>query len=101
MKQGQTAHGYTIIEVLIVLAVTGVLLASALRLISGQQARTEFSQSIRDVQSQINDVMNNVSSGYFATGGKVGCTTSSSGPTLSSTPPSGGSGTSKDCILIG
>jgi type II secretory pathway pseudopilin PulG len=106
MKQGQTAQGYTqpvgsqlagytIVEVIIVMAITAALLISALALISGQQQRTEFSQSINDINSQIQDVMNDVSTGYYANTGNFTCDATGlhSG--------TNNQGTNKDCIFIG
>jgi len=99
MNKGLTSHGYTIIEVLIVLAVTSALLVSAMILISGRQAKTEFSQAANDIQAQVSDVINNVSTGYYASRGNFSCTNNSGVPN-----PSIGSdelGTKKDCILLG
>ena|SRR5476651_379650 len=46
-------YGFTIVEVLIVLAVTGILFASTLSLMSGRQNRAEFTQAINNIKSQI------------------------------------------------
>jgi hypothetical protein len=58
-------EGYTIVESMIFLAVTGAILVSAMLLIGGQQRRSEFNTGIRDIQSQINDIINDVSTGYY------------------------------------
>jgi type II secretory pathway pseudopilin PulG len=65
--------GYTIVESLIFLAVTSSLFIGAASLIGGQQARTEFSQSIRDIESRIRDVANDVSTGYYANTNSFSC----------------------------
>ena len=67
--------GFTIVEVIIVLAVSSVLLVSALSLVGGQQKKAEFTQALSDIQSQIDGVMNNVATGYYANPGNFQCTT--------------------------
>jgi hypothetical protein len=96
------ANGYTITETLIFLAVSGALFASAFILISGRQARAEFQYGIREFSSQIQDVMNDVSTGYYYHPGSLRCTvgTGPSAP-LVFTPVSNEQGANKDCIFIG
>lgn len=102
MKRGLRTEAYTIIEVLIVLAVTGVLLVAAMLVMAGQQRKTEFSQSIHDIESQVSDTMNDVSTGFYPNTNNFSCTATPSGPALA-----GGSGVTnnqganKGCIFIG
>lgn len=93
-------QGYTIVETLIFLSVTGALFASAMLTISGQQAKTEFSQAIRDIQTQIQDTANDVSTGYYSNPGNIQCTNVGGKPDLS-TAGSDTQGTNQDCIFIG
>ena len=99
MRLRAKAYGFTIIEVLMVLAVTSILLASAIAVISGQQQRTEFNQAIRDIESQIRDTINDVSGGLYNNTGNFVCTSSGNGPLLAAGANS--QGTNKDCIFIG
>jgi type II secretory pathway pseudopilin PulG len=104
MKSGSRASGFTIVETLIVLAITGAMFISAAIMISGRQAATQFSQGIRDFEAQLRQTMSEVSSGFYPSGQAVTCT---------STGPNGGpvirgngnlqntQGTNKDCIFIG
>ncbi len=69
-----TISGYTIVEVMIFLGVSGALFFSVMLLVSGQQGRTEFSQSIRDFQSTIEDTANDVATGYYTSSGSFICT---------------------------
>ncbi|MCA9337297.1 type II secretion system protein [Candidatus Saccharibacteria bacterium] len=99
-RRHSATGGYTIIEVMIFLAVTGVLLVSALYVFSGRQGRTQFTQGVQEASSKIRDVMNEVSSGYFQSNGDFTCQASASGPTF----PSGQQtnlGQNTDCIFIG
>jgi hypothetical protein len=61
----KNTKGYTIVELLIVTATSAVIAMSAFTLISGQQAKNEFQQSVRDFESKITDLANDVSKGYF------------------------------------
>jgi type II secretory pathway pseudopilin PulG len=74
MIGGASRRGYTIVEVMIFLAVSGGLLTFAALFLSGKQARTEFAQSIRDTESQIQDIINDVATGYYANTGNFQCT---------------------------
>jgi len=65
--------GYTLIEVMIFLAISGVLFVSAVVLIQGQQGRTQFSQSIRDIDSKLAQYVNEVSASFFPSSDKYSC----------------------------
>ncbi len=99
MKTGWQAQGYTIVEVMIFLAVSSVLLVSAFNLIGGQQRKTEFAQAIRDVDQVIQDVIGNVQTGYYPSLGNFTCSSSSSGPSFSS--GSTNQGENKGCMFLG
>ncbi len=89
--------GYTILEVMIVLAVTGSLFFSAALMLGGRQAQTEFSQSARDYESKIQSVVSEVTQGYYPS---VSCLAPASGKVQ---VPSGASstGASTGCIFLG
>lgn len=99
MTQGLRTHGFTIVESLIFLAVAGGLVSMAFLFINGQSVKTQFSQSIRDVQQQIDGVIDNVSSGYYASSNNFTCTATSDTLTISSV--SSTRGTNKDCMFVG
>ncbi len=97
---GKGVFGYTIVEALIFLAVSGLLLVSVAGLISGRQERTMFANAVNDVQQDLLDMFNDVNSGYYPSDGKVGCNVSGGAVSLS---PSGGqeSGANSGCMFIG
>lgn len=66
--------GYTIIEVMIFMVVSGGLLVSVLGSISGQQQKTRFQTGVRDFESQIQDMINDVETGYYPSNGDPGTT---------------------------
>lgn len=102
MIQGgqDTAHsGFTIVETLIVLAVTGILFVSAVLLISGRQAKTEFVTSINSFQQQLQQIINETASGYYPNNGDFRCSGASHPVTLL-----GGAnqqGTNSGCLFLG
>ncbi|HSX43100.1 MAG TPA: type II secretion system protein [Candidatus Saccharimonadales bacterium] len=103
MKVGGTPraeNGFTIVETLIVLAVTGLLFISAVILISGRANKTQFTTSANDLKQQFEQIINEASSGYFPDSGSFTCT---------STPPimpklkdgAQKQGTNGGCVFLG
>ncbi len=92
--------GFTVIEVMIVLAVTGLLFISSVALISGKQNQTAFDQAIREIQSQIQQTVNEVSIGFYPNLGNVQC--NGTGGTVTLTNATGtGQGANAGCIFLG
>jgi len=91
--------GFTVVEVLIVLAVTGLLFVSAASLISGRQNQAAFDQGIQQVQSQLQQVINDVASGYYPNLADFTC--KNTGGLLTITGGSTAQGTNGDCLFIG
>lgn len=94
-------QGYTIIETIIFLAVTGAVFASTIGIISGQQARTEFTQAVRDVQTRLQDISNDVSTGFYHNTGTLKCHKTPGGPQITPSPGTDTQGTNEDCIFLG
>src|ERR1700761_7227045 len=104
MKRGghRTATaGFTIIEVLIVLAISSALLISAAALISGRQAKTEFMTGINNTQQQIQQIINETASGYYPNAGNFTCTGSLVGGVVSFSNAASQQGTNAGCIFMG
>lgn len=59
--------GYTIVEVMVVLGVTGVMFTSAVLIFQHQQGRTSLSQSLYDLASRIQSYASEVNSGVYPT----------------------------------
>jgi prepilin-type N-terminal cleavage/methylation domain-containing protein len=101
MRQARSS-GFTIIEVMIVLAVTSLLFLSASALISGRTNQTEFDQSTRALQQQIQDTINEVSSGDFSAAIGANAYTCTAGVGSITFGPGGtGQGTNQGCIFVG
>ncbi len=103
MKKAQS--GYTIIEVLIVLGISGILFVSAATVFTAGRKGTEFSQSIYDIQSKIKQYAVQVSTGNFLESTQYVCSRDlSSGRAKLSLPAAGVSataGSNEDCIYLG
>jgi pilin/secretion family protein with methylation motif len=96
----RVSSGYTIIEVMIFLAISAALMGAALNLVSGRQSETEFNQKMRDTQSKIQDWLNDVSTGF--TGGdpsQLNCSDKGNGgrPYVVSGTPSA----DPECVFLG
>lgn len=100
LRTRRLGAGYTIVETLIFLAVSSALFVSAMLLISGQQQKTEFANAIRDIDSQIQDVINDIATGYYSRGVDFSCSGGGSGPVLNSAGDPG-QGKNIDCIFMG
>ncbi|HEY1064065.1 MAG TPA: hypothetical protein VGE30_02075 [Candidatus Saccharimonadales bacterium] len=106
MKQAERGRGagYTVLETLIFLAVTGAMFASAMAFISGRQARTEFAAAVRDFEASMNDIANDVATGYYVNaledGRQIDCTVVGGDIVLGGTAGDE-QGTNKGCIFIG
>jgi len=88
--------GFTIVEVLIVLAISGMLFVSAAILINGRQNKTMFMSAVNDFRQQLQQIINQTQSGYYG-GTSIPCTGNVSGtPPNVTVPSSNGS-----CIFLG
>lgn len=99
MHRGRSrSGGYTVIETMIFLAVSGALFLSAMILVNGQQRKAEFYQGVNEVAAMLQDASNDVATGYasfpFASGS---CWTNGSTIQVQATQPGG----YHRCIYIG
>ena len=62
---GRMVGGYTVVEVMMFLAVSGGLFIIAMTFIGGRQNQAYFTASVREFQQQIEDVINDVTTGYY------------------------------------
>jgi len=95
---GRNRGGYTIIEVMIVIAITALLFASAVITFRGEQGRTGFSQSMQDLASSIQNYASKISSGTYPGSDGLQCDASSGQPRISN---NNGTVASNQCIFLG
>ncbi|HZL07889.1 MAG TPA: prepilin-type N-terminal cleavage/methylation domain-containing protein [Candidatus Dormibacteraeota bacterium] len=104
MKGGKkTPLGYTIIEVMIVLAVSGVIFLIAINFINGKQERTSFTEGLNDTASRIQNVIEQVTDGQYSDI-LLQCSWNGPGtPTMVSpvVSPSPTQGTNSNCVFLG
>jgi prepilin-type N-terminal cleavage/methylation domain-containing protein len=101
MKGGKAPLGYTLIEVMIVLAVSSLTFLIAATFISGKQARTQFTQGVNEFASVLQHSIDQVNNGQY-TDINVDCTADSTGQV--SSVGIGGSttqGRNTSCVFLG
>jgi type II secretory pathway pseudopilin PulG len=95
--------GFTIVETLIFLAVSGTMFIIAFYGMRGQQDSVGFRQSLNGMEQKIREIFNNVDNGYFGNTGQYTC--SAPGPSYRIITPfpasTSGGGNSGDCVFIG
>jgi len=105
MKQGgyrEVGGGFTLVETMIVLAVTGVLFVSAAVLINGKQNRTQFTTAINGFQQQMQQLVNETANGFYPQKTAFSCSRGASAPPLLTAQALGDhQGQNPDCIFMG
>lgn len=92
-------RGFTIIEAMIVLAVTSAMFIVAMLAFNGQQERTRFTQGTRDFESKLRDVANDIRTGYFSDTKAFTC--NGTGTSVTFTSGTNTQGTNESCIFLG
>jgi len=102
MSTGKPDRGFTIVEVLMFLAVTGVLMMVAMLTIGGSRQKAEFSASVRDFNSSIQGIISEVKTGYFPNKTtQVNCKVTASVLDMSATSNAAGQGAHPECVFLG
>ncbi len=101
-----TGGGYTIIEVMIFLAVSSLLFVAATVAIGGQQGHTEFNTAVNDVNTKFQQWIDQVTNGFSgstatATASQFNCTTSGGHPVLTVVSSGNTRGANPDCTFLG
>ncbi|MEO6513194.1 MAG: type II secretion system protein [Candidatus Saccharimonadales bacterium] len=65
MKGETNSAGFTIVETLLVLGVTSLLFVMVMITLGGKQNKAQFQQSVRDIQTKVQQTINEVSTGYY------------------------------------
>lgn len=99
-KLAKRQAGFTIVEVMIVLAVTGIMFVAAATTINGRQNETEFTTAINALQQRLQQIANETASGFYPNSGNFICTGSSTGA-ATFTAGSNQQGTNGGCIFMG
>lgn len=92
--------GYTIVETLIFLAVSAAIFFSAMQLIGGQQGKAQFVSAVRDFETKLTDIANDVSTGYYQGDSSFNCYDSGGG-VLKFDGAAQTQGSNEPCIFVG
>lgn len=94
--------GYTIVEAMIFLAISAVMFFLAIQFVGGQQNRAHFINTVRNFETKLTDIGNDISTGYYQGmgSGNLKCTPSATGPVFD-TGSAELKGSNIDCIFIG
>ena len=101
MIGGNKPHGYTIVEVLIFLAISSLMFLMAAAFISGKQSAVEFKQSSNDINTQIRSLVNDVSNGQYPPSAHFSCSAPPLGGAPSITAGATDQGSNGGCIFMG
>ena len=97
-----SAGGFTIVETMIVLAVTGVLFLSLVGVVQGRQAKMQYKNSMNDITSTVQSTAGQVASGYYPVSeSSFRCVANGGKPQITTLPSTGGIGTNDDCVMLG
>jgi prepilin-type N-terminal cleavage/methylation domain-containing protein len=103
MLGGKNKHrcqplGYTIVEVMIVLAVSGIMFLIAANFINGKQERAAFTQGSNDLGSKLQQIVADVTDGHYSDV-PISCTPGSR--PIGNTDGSGSQGQTSSCVFYG
>jgi type II secretory pathway pseudopilin PulG len=102
MRRGRNYRGYTIVEVMLFMAISGLMFVLAANFISGKQSKAEFKQGLNDLNSQLQTTINDVSNGFYPSNNSFTCTAGTGvGSDISIVPIAAQQGSNKGCVFLG
>ena len=101
MLRGKAPLGFTIIETLIFLAVSGFIFISAAALLNGRESQTQFESGVKEIFASLQSISSNVKNGFYSDITHVPCTGSNRPGTAPSFTGSTTQGTNLGCIFVG
>ncbi|MDB5184306.1 MAG: hypothetical protein JWN38_114 [Candidatus Saccharibacteria bacterium] len=97
---GRQPRGYTVVEVMLFLAISGSMFIVASVIVNGKQANAEFRQSMNEMTTNIRDVINDVANGSYNLPNNIKCTAAPSGG-INITSAASQQGENTGCIFMG
>jgi type II secretory pathway pseudopilin PulG len=73
MGVGKNSNGYTILETLIFVAVSGFMFVIAAQAVSGKQGKAEFQQGMQSLNTQVRQVINDANNGHYPENASFSC----------------------------
>ncbi len=99
-KQHRQPLGYTIVEIMIVLAVSGFMFVVAANFINGKQARTSFNQGVHEMASQVQNLIEQVTDGHYSDV-PLNCAFNAGDTDASNSAVTAGQGENAPCVFLG
>ncbi|HET7060452.1 MAG TPA: prepilin-type N-terminal cleavage/methylation domain-containing protein [Candidatus Saccharimonadales bacterium] len=100
-KQHRQPLGYTIVEVMIVLAVSGMMFLIAANFINGKQERAAFTQGSNDTVSKLQGVVEDITDGHYSDV-PIQCVVPADNSRLELNPSANDvQGQNPDCVFLG
>lgn len=96
--------GYTILEVMIVLIVSATLFTAAVASFNRQNYQRQFSQAVKDLEVQLQDILNDVGTGYYPSSNNILCDRTAATPAkpkVNHAVSGKTQGSNQDCIFVG
>ncbi|MEM6998011.1 MAG: hypothetical protein AAF413_03825 [Patescibacteria group bacterium] len=94
------SSGYTIVEVMIFLTVASAMFVSAISIFTRYQRTTQFNQSVKQFESELRDVVNDVATGVYPELNGIRCRDSGGSITFE-VSAAAATGQNNECVLIG
>ncbi|HET9850268.1 MAG TPA: type II secretion system protein [Candidatus Saccharimonadales bacterium] len=92
-------RGFTIVETLLALAISGVIFAAGITVLNGRRLDTEYQQAVYDLQSQLQSYIDQVSSKVIPGYQQYDCTANTAGTRPQLTTPY--TGQTSNCLYLG
>lgn len=92
--------GYTIIEVIIVLAISGIMFLIAANFINGKQEHTAFVQGTNDMVNQLQNIVDDVTDGHYSDV-PLKCEVGGGNAISVSQDVTGSQGSTQNCVFLG
>jgi hypothetical protein len=94
-------NGFTIVETMIFLAISGVTFLMAVTVLGNQQRTTQFNQSVNEFESNLNDIANDTATGVFPDLQDVECRVSAADSISFNQSPGTKPGENNKCVFVG
>lgn len=101
MRGRLSPRGYTIVEVMVFLAISGFMFIIAATFVSGKQSRAEFKQGMNDINTQVQQVINDVSNGFYPSNSNFSCVANGFSGVSISSGSSTMQGANQGCVFMG
>lgn len=99
MNSGHSPHGFTIIEVLVVLSLASFLFVAAAMAMNGDQKQTEFDTGARQIYTELQSLSTDVQNGLYTTNNSITCENVSGSPYF--VLGTQNQGTNFGCVYVG